>query len=390
MRKSEDLFELPRVEIRDEGLRVFLNPDEIVFFHYFWLRSACRCSDCGDTATGKRRLLPSDVPLDPKPRSAVIEDARLVIVWSTDDHCSRYDLDWLREHSHGAGLPTWQPTLWDAELQPESIAHDYLDVKGDPAARLDFMRCLRDYGIALVRNSGQCGIEAMAALIGDIAGAAYDPVFELRPNPDQQTYGNSTAFVPPHTDESYLHTPTGMLVLYCVNPANDGGESILVDGFSAAYQLRDRDPAAFDILSRVPQPNHRVVPGENRDLRTRARVLSIDENGALTGLRFHTRALAPIDVGGELARDLHRANHGLCKRILDPANQLCYPLEAGEAMFFDNHRVLHSRRAFTDLQRHLQICNVSREQFHQSLRLLARDLGFRDEARQFLPAGVCG
>ncbi len=361
------------------------------FYHFFWLRSACRCETCGDTATGKRRLYPSDVPVDIRPESFNTDGAReLTIRWQPDRHESRYDFEWLRAHAYDRPGSTWQPTLWDASLPAEAISHDYARVCSDDAARLDFMRSLRDYGIALVSAQDPPGIEAMAGLIGEIAGATYDPVFELVPSPDELTYGNSTEYVPPHTDESYLHSPTGILVLYCIHPASDGGDSILVDGFNAAYQLRERDPACFELLARCPQPNHRVVPGEGRDYRTRSRILTLDENGDLIGFRFHPRALAPIDVPGDLARDLHRANFALSERVLDADNQFRYPLRAGEAVFFDNHRVMHARSGFSDLGRHLQICNIAREQFHQRLRLTAGRLGFAEEARQYLPAGVCG
>jgi gamma-butyrobetaine dioxygenase len=75
--------------------------------------------------------------------------------------------------------------------------------------------------------------------------------------------------------------------------------------------------------------------------------------------------------------------------LLD-ANQIRFRLQAGEAVFFDNHRVMHARTAFSDPARHLQICNVSRESFHQKLRLAVRAQGCRDELRLKLPPGVCG
>ncbi len=76
--------------------------------------------------------------------------------------------------------------------------------------------------------------------------------------------------------------------------------------------------------------------------------------------------------------------------MLEPRLQARLKLGAGEAVVFDNHRVLHSRTGFSDSRRHLQICNVSRETFHQKLRFTANTQGFPDEANQVLPAGACG
>lgn len=157
-----------------------------------------------------------------------------------------------------------------------------------------------------------------------------------------------------------------------------------------AGDLRDRNPADYDLLSSCPQTYHRLVPEKGINYRTRARALTLDENGDLVGFHFHPRALAPGDVPGALARDLHSANHELSELILKQENQLCFKLGAGDAAFFDNHRVMHSRKAFSDPERHLQICNVSRDGFHQLVRQTAGELGFNSEAQQYLPAGVSG
>jgi len=234
------------------------------------------------------------------------------------------------------------------------------------------------------------GIENMAALIGKIADAAYSKIFDLKPVKAAHTYGNTTQVIPPHTDEAYLHTPTGILLLYCINPATDGGDSILVDGFRIATRLKEHNPQAFKLLSTCPQTYHRIVPGEGMHFRTRARALNVDERGNLIGFRFHPRSMAPNDVPGDLAKRLHIANFELCELMLQEQNQLCFQLEAGDAVFFDNHRVMHSRKGFTDLNRHLQICNLSRDRFHQQVRLLAKQQGFQEEAHQYLPAGVSG
>ena len=384
----------PSIATRDDGLVIDWGDGSSNFYHYFWLRSACYCEHCGDTASGARRLQPGDVAPNVAPRSCVVDGDHLEVHWAPDGHVSRYGCEWLREHAYdvGGNRRRWQPRLWNANQSLDELSHDYASLRDDPGRYFDFLRCLRDFGVALVRRRAAeaVGIERMTSLIGDIANAAYDPVFEIKPQPVERTYGNSTQTIPPHTDEAYLHTPTGILVLYCIRPARDGGESILVDGFELCRQLQAEDPRAYEILATCPQAYHRVVPQAGLDYRTRARALSVDENGDLVGFRFHARAMAPSDVDGERAHRLHAANHRLSQLMMQPDNQLCFKLDAGDAVFFDNHRVMHSRRAFNDPERHLQICNVAREQFHQRVRLTAAERGHRDEAGQYLPAGVSG
>ena len=381
---------VPTVETSEDGIRIHWNDIDSSFYHFFWLRSACHCELCGDSLTGHRRLHPSDVPVDIKPWSINLTTSGLQIVCPPDDHVSQYEYQWLQDFAYDDASRDWHPNLWDASLDIDDISHDLEAITANPPDELQFLRTLRDFGVAIVRSNKAVGIENMAGLIGRMAAAAYSPVFELKPQKSAHTLGNSTQVVPPHTDESYLHTPTGILVLYCINPASDGGESVLVDGFQIATRLREQDGEAFDVLCRVPQANHRIVPGEGLDHRTRNRALNIDENGNLVGFRFHPRSMAPIDVAGDLARRLHSANYQLSKLMFDNNHQICFQLQAGDAVFFDNHRVMHSRKAFSDPERHLQICNVSREEFHQRLRLCLREQDRHDELRQKWPAGVSG
>jgi alpha-ketoglutarate-dependent taurine dioxygenase len=382
------------IEQHNDGIDIHWDSQTSDFYHYFWLRSACFCELCGDSLTGSRRLQPDHVEADIKPTTVVLaSESCLQIKWQPDGHVSEYDLNWLKEYRYGNEKKplTWQPNLWDASLDINQISHSLVEVESDDLAYLNLLRDLRDFGIAIVKGGAmQPGIEHMAGLIGDMADAAYTKVFELKPNSQAHTYGNTTMPIPPHTDEAYLHTPTGILVLYCINPASDGGESILVDGFNLATQLAEKNPAAFDVLATCPQSYHRIVPGEGMDFRTRARALNINEQGQLVGFRFHPRSMAPIDTPTNITRELHSANHALSELMMRQSNQLCFRLAAGDAVFFDNHRVMHSRKSFSVMNRHLQICNLSRDQFHQKVRLSAKALGFSDEARQYLPAGVSG
>ena len=98
-------------------------------------------------------------------------------------------------------------------------------------------------------------------LIGELADAAYSRIFDLKPD-FAHSLGNTFHPVAPHTDEAYLHNPTGIQVLYCLHPADEGGDTILVDGFKLATELKRCDPGAFDLLKSQPQTFMRVVPDD--------------------------------------------------------------------------------------------------------------------------------
>ena len=133
-----------------------------------------------------------------------------------------------------------------------------------------------------------------------------------------------------------------------------------------------------------------TVPEAGLHQQARARVLSRDESGEVTGFRFQTRAMTLFDLPADRIRPVHAANSALSALTLDERFVARFPLAAGEAVLFDNHRVMHGRYGFSDPKRHLQISNVSRERFHQRYGRTAQRLGLTHEANLRLSVGVAG
>ena len=394
-RQRDRELRLVDMQAHANGLLLFWSDGHSAFFHHIWLRDCCYCALCGDSFASKRFFLPSDAPLDSVPGNAgLTEDGALEVLWRPDGHRSRYEAEFLRRFDYSEVALAHRrhcPKLWDASIAEALPVADFEAVRDDEEAALDLLRKLRDFGFVLVRGGPRepDGIRAHADLVGEMAEATYGQIFDLSTKASVQTLGNTMLKVPPHTDEAYRAVPPGILVLFCVRPAASGGESVLVDGFQIADKLRQEDPEAFALLARVRQPFHRIHDGRV-DQRTRAPVLVLDDRGELVGFRFHTRTAAPLDLPSELVEPVYAANHRLSALMTAPENQLRFTLGSGEAVLFDNHRVMHSRRPFDDPRRFLRICNVSRESFHQRLRLLAAQQGYPAEADQVLAAGVTG
>ena len=380
---------------RPKGLTVAWNDGFESFFHFIWLRDCCYCAECGDCYSSKRYLVPCDLSLGIGPRNVTTDrKGHLVIEWAPDGHRSRYEAGWLRDHCYdelSRRARRHKPVLWDGSLGGSLPALDFDEAAGSDGGRLELYRKLRDYGFVIVRNAmPEKGAAAgVARLIGDLDEATYGKVFDLTPSGRIPTLGNTTRSVPPHTDEPFRYTPPGICVLGCVRPADDGGDTILVDGFKLAKKMRDEAPDLFALLARKAQTFVRRHDG-SLDLRSRAKTFVLDDEGQLSGVRIHTRSAGPMDLSAELVEAYYAAHHRLTVMMMAPENQVRVALGPGEAVVFDNHRVLHARTDFSDQRRLLQICSVAREGFHERLRLLADRLGLAEEARMVLPAGAVG
>ena len=384
------------IQTTDQGLNISWPDDFSSYYHYVWLRDCCYCELCGDSYSSKRYFQPSDISLDCLPQTWDInEEGLLEIIWEDGKHFSKYSFDWLRNHSYDDASRTQrfhQPTTWDCSIIESLPEVDFESASQSDIGRLELYRKLRDYGFVVVRSgpANDDGYAIVARLVGKITESAYGKVFDLTPDSKIQTLGNTLKPVAPHTDEAYRHNPPGVNILHCVRSATSGGESVLVDGFKLGEALRDKQPDIFKLLCTQPQPFHRIDSVDQINQQSRAPVFVLDEFGTIVGFRFHTRSAAPLDVPADKFLDIYKGNRELSAMMLSERYQAQFRLESGDAVLFDNQRVMHSRKGFKDPKRKMRICNVSREDFHENLRLVAEKLGFNNEASQILTTGVCG
>jgi len=147
-----------------------------------------------------------------------------------------------------------------------------------------------------------------------------------------------------HTD--FANSAPDVFGLLTVHQARAGGDSLLSDGHAVARMLREQDQPAYDQL-RSP--------------------FLVDRTGDVTLDREQIVGIPVIGDGEETPRlcynraRIHRGHRYARRpltaaqaRALDRFDELLagsaqrLRLEAGQAIFIDNHRMLHSRTAFTD------------------------------------------
>ncbi|WP_425450059.1 TauD/TfdA family dioxygenase [Virgifigura deserti] len=356
-------------------------------FHAVWLRDNCACSACRHPQAMERQFLLIDAP-----ERITIQEAQttlgghLLVRFGAErpgdaPHVSRFDAGWLRHHCYSdwaRAERAWHPRSWNALGNSPGTALiptvEYKAVMETDAGLAEWLTAMRDWGVVLLRNAPAEPGEGLriAGRVGPVRptnfGTSYDVV--SMPNP------NASAYTPiglePHTDLANWRWPPDFQLLFCVANEAEGGGSILVDGFSAAEELRRCDPEAFDLLS--TQPIDFRFQDETCDIRHRAPAIELDHAGAFKSIRFNNWLRAALDLPEAKVEPTYRALRTLWGYLRDPRFQLRPRLAAGEMLAFDNARVLHGREPFDPNtgRRHLQGCYLDRDLVLSRLRLLER------------------
>ena len=363
---------------------------------YFWLRENCPTD--GSSLSGQRLLALADIPAEIRPKSVGAHGDTVSLVWP-DGHRSTFDGAWLRERSHPSRTkpPPLDLATWDASMDPEDLVVGFASAMADDDALFDLIGLIVKHGVARVTDTPEEALTRLARRMGYLHDTNYGLVLDVQSEHKPWFRVLSGDAIPPHTDNAYRYTPTGISLFHCVRQLDGpGGESFYVDGLRLAERLRDIDADAHAFLCDERLTFHRAIP-ENAAMhidaawfRVEAPVFSTNAHGQVTGIRYHPRTVAPVVADEAGIERMYRARRALEALSMDPSMRIEFQALEGECTVYDNHRVMHARRGFehgTSGVRHFRQCHVDREELHSRWRLLGARLG-RPVREEWITPGV--
>ncbi|WP_340117073.1 TauD/TfdA family dioxygenase [Pelagibius sp. 7325] len=349
-------------------------------FPWFWLRDHGQDPDSLDPATLQRRV--DTFALDEAIRGedcTILEDGHaLAVVWpGAAEPQSRYSADFLATM---AGLlpeaiaaqPGRQPRLWSAAGGlPDLETVPYGEVgEGKPGLRRCLEQLQRD-GFVVIEGAptDEASARALFNHFGYIRETIFGGLWSLSAEmTEHDDTAYSTQYLEPHTDSTYSHDAPGLQCFLCQEFDGKGGESILVDGFALAEEMRREQPENFQVLCEVSVPGRYIEPGVH--LRTERPAIRLDGARRLQQVSFNNYDRAPFLLEPARMKAFYRAYKDFHARIVERGNWLTIPLRPGMALVFDNWRLLHGRLGYTG-KRVFCGCYHNHEDFESALRTVA-------------------
>ncbi len=327
-----------------EGSALFL-PD--------WLRDNCQCHECRIQQTDERRWQPWSEPSAPVVNSVEVVNGQLQIGWASGHRSAYGPTDWEKIRTTGA-RGAWTARLWTADYEIERFDHH--QCIADQVTRRAMFEAFRRDGAAVVTGSPTepgTVIDFLRALGITLRDSSLGLIFDVKLDPAGYNIAFTAEDVPPHNDNAqYTHPPSGQVLAMLVNDAQ-GGNSVIVDGWSVLDRLSREHPEAIDVLSEV-EVGFRQYSTE-ADAFTRAPLVVRDRFGRFIHLRFSNQLMQPLAYDDSDLAAWYRAYRLLGAAIADPFNHVSFRLSAGDTLFVNGYRVLHARTAYQpDGPRHLQ------------------------------------
>jgi gamma-butyrobetaine dioxygenase len=344
--------------------------------HPLWLRERCPDPKTIDLLTGQRLGDPSDLDLDLALTAVSEPEPGRIRVRFSDGHQAVFAArDILTEAALAPGehdIPA--PRLWDATLT--SFPRAGWSAQPRDADLAGWVTDFLEYGFVIFARVPPVArtVLQVAATFGFTRETNFGPLFEVRSVPAASDLAYTSLPLDPHTDNPYRWPVPGVQLLHCLVNETSGGLSTLVDGFAAAASLRERDPAAFQLLTRTPvRFRYRDA---TTDLVASAPPIELDAAGNLLAVHFSPRLdFVPLGPPQALA-GYYRARRAFDHLLRSPEFEIRFLLGSGELLMMDNRRLLHGRTGFDPSEglRHLQGCYIDIDGPRSLYRVLRRRL----------------
>jgi gamma-butyrobetaine dioxygenase len=335
-----------------------------------------------DPHSGQRLIDITDLPESPRIRSAAARDGVVRIEWEGESPAASFDIAWLAAHAWGrnARPPEQQRRLWlegaRLDARRDFARVSLAQLRASPEARLAWLTRLLQDGLVFLDEvpRSEATLLEVVPLIGRVLETNYGYTFDVRsvPQPDNLAYSDLGLGL--HTDNPYREPVPGFQALHALIASNEGGDSLLADGFAIAEHLRASMPEAFAQLTATAVPFH--YRSGDAELCAERPLIQLSVRGEVAAVHYNSRSIAPLNLAARDAPRFYSAYRRLATLLRDPRFQLRTRLDTGTLVVFDNQRILHGRTAFSSARypRHLRGCYLARDSVYSETALLRRKL----------------
>ena len=364
------------IDSSTDGKKVEIKWDDghLSKFHFLWLRDNCPCCIHPDTREPIFNVVSITNDLLISSVSAT-QEGFLEIIWSGESHTSYFHPGWLRAHCLDLSKKTFpDPLTWDAKTKKEPDRFNWNEIISDPEIERNWLCSLIEAGCCITQNvePSKNGLVQVAERIGVIRETNFGLFFDVEAKIGPDTAAYTAIELPPHTDLPTREYQPGLQLLHCIKNSVTGGESILVDGFRVAEEIRTQEPETFELLTSVPWDfgNRSTIT----DYRWKTPMIHLDNDGEIEEVRVGNFLRVPLQVDFDLIEPMYKAYQLFETLNQDDRFKLHFRLEPGECLIFDNRRVLHARDSFDSStgERHLYGCYIERDELWSSIRMIER------------------
>ncbi|KAG9034860.1 hypothetical protein FS837_002106 [Tulasnella sp. UAMH 9824] len=267
--------------------------------------------------------------------------------------------------------------LWGSRIRESPPLVTYEEVMWDDSGVLRWLKKIDQFGFCFIEGTPPTleDTEALCRRIAPIRETQYGGFWEVTADMKNVDAAYTNLALAAHTDNNYFTDPSGLQLFHLLSHTEcKGGQTLLVDGFYVASILKELNPEAYDILTRVRIPAHAAgggwfyKPGQGN---AGYPLLTLDpRTKELVQVRYKNSERSVLNgLAGSQVEEWYDALRAWNKCLTSHDSEYWVQLSPGMAVVVDNYRVLHGRSAFTGRRR---MCGayIGADEYRSRLRVL--------------------
>ncbi|KAJ6498924.1 Clavaminate synthase-like protein [Mycena sanguinolenta] len=326
-------------------------------FPFVWLRDSCLSPECIHPSTSQKLHRTSNISRDIRPAEDGVKLTTdgLQISWA-DGHRSFFPRDFLHRHSSMTRLAEFHGDLrenfWNADeiSKNSNLFVDYGSVQERSGLRAAIDQ-LCSNGLLFIRGvpneataDATCELRKLVEIFSHIRETFYGQMWDVVDVRNSRNIAYTNLDLGLHMDLLYFKHPPKYQILHCLRNKVIGGQSLFVDAFHAAVTLRSQSPTLFNALATTPVSFHYINDGHH--LHYEHPTIEVSPSGEITQINYAPPFQAPLLLSTPPV--FYEALARFAALLEDPERVYTYLLREGDAVIFDNRRVLHARTAFKE------------------------------------------
>ena len=374
------------IKVIDSGKAILLSRKDgsKIRYHSTWLRDNASDAKTRDRNNGQRLISISDIPVGTYIQSASLDEKgkNITLNFLPNKKQVKFSSRWLETHAYDNrknNSKVWiNPDLkiWSNTTIKSIPIINYKTAKSNKKLLLKWLKSLHCYGFAKItgceKKSGT--VIKIAKLFGYVRETNYGKWFDVKSKTNAVNLAYTNLALQAHTDNPYRNPVPTIQILHCLKSSTKGGDSKVVDGFNAAFQLKKINKKYFNLLSKYCS-RFEFKGKKNVHLKSRFPMIGLSPDSELISIHFNNRSVAPIvDVPYEDMLNYYKAYRKFSDIINDPTMAVNFKLNPGDCFIVDNTRVLHARTAYlTAGSRWLQGCYADKDGLLSTISTLSKN-----------------
>lgn len=311
-------------------------------------------------------LTPLEVSIESAQISQHENDTDGLIVCWQDGSKHKYPIDWLWNTAINPDpIDSLSRVPWNSPKNLQSFDYSKVMSSKDSSHLIECLKYFLIHGLVYLNNvpPEKTAIKNLGERISIIQNTHIEDIYPLKVKKNPINLGETSSDVTLHNDLVYKQHPPAIQLLHILKQATEGGENLFVDGLNIVRQLNQED---IDLLSTTPV--NFVNKTQSVHYRCVKPILVFDLLNHFQEIHFNKdKTIFPV----HLSNKFYYAYKRLEELLEDPRNcDYSYVIPENNIVIFNNLRIIHGRKSFTDPNRSYLICYIYEAELKSLYRLL--------------------